>query len=844
VRAKAPHCPASHGGSVVPDRSCYRAGRLRVDNCDSAPPRRTRKCHRVATPNASTFEQFVHAFAIGGASLIPEMAHPPEETAAYDTESKIDLCVAWAMTHLREVNCTIAVDDLQHADHEPAVSAFLSRLADTSKTHIQWLFSSRTQSHLPITRWQVSGDADAPITADELRMTEPEVRAIALSLHSPATPEQLDSWVQQTRGFPVPLAYAIRLSARHGTVSGIIDGTLSVTFDFLAEQLWASMPLPERTILEVAAFLPPIDLHAYADVGVDDPSSHIFRLCDQIAFLSLSPDGTFSMHDLFREFLRQRILLSGSAIHRSRRDSAVRILVKRRRYDDVLELLLEPGNIDDLLEAVEELAPSLNDLSITRKIVEATGQIPPDQLGLEMLHLQTQYYSWFDLTTKSRRIAEEVLSRKNALSRHLLSAMLSIHRIVEPQPNRDQREWLTRMPGLLRRLNEEDRIVGLASQAALLAQDPERRDEALSLAEDSQQRLTSLELRERIDAQILITIALFHVGDLKAALKLTGEAVLTARSLGDTRELARTLDTRGLLLMLEYDPEVESIFEPLRDAVEKTGSWRYAHASHWFSGAYYAWKGDRASATAYQRLLSAAIFSERQTRDLAYQRVHTKFLCYLLDEDYAAIISDFAITDLPRRADVAYDVLMAVAAAHALSSNLGQSEIVLKRVHQIRESLSSREMLSSHCALFGEIVVLCAIGKWQQAQRMSVRYQGTVSALEPIEAALKLFCEGPPFVGVEAALQPCLGRPYMGLAALLMTRVMQRSREDSRDLLLTGAEMEILRLIGAGKSNKDIASARGRSAETVKRQVASLFRKLGVENRTSAVAIGRERGLL
>jgi DNA-binding NarL/FixJ family response regulator len=30
----------------------------------------------------------------------------------------------------------------------------------------------------------------------------------------------------------------------------------------------------------------------------------------------------------------------------------------------------------------------------------------------------------------------------------------------------------------------------------------------------------------------------------------------------------------------------------------------------------------------------------------------------------------------------------------------------------------------------------------------------------------------------------------------------------------------------------------------VKRQVASLFRKLGVENRTSAVAIARERGLL
>jgi len=56
--------------------------------------------------------------------------------------------------------------------------------------------------------------------------------------------------------------------------------------------------------------------------------------------------------------------------------------------------------------------------------------------------------------------------------------------------------------------------------------------------------------------------------------------------------------------------------------------------------------------------------------------------------------------------------------------------------------------------------------------------------------------------------------------------------------------MDVLRLIAVGKSNKEIASARKRSEETIKRQVASLYKKLGVENRTSAAAVARERGII
>jgi DNA-binding NarL/FixJ family response regulator len=79
---------------------------------------------------------------------------------------------------------------------------------------------------------------------------------------------------------------------------------------------------------------------------------------------------------------------------------------------------------------------------------------------------------------------------------------------------------------------------------------------------------------------------------------------------------------------------------------------------------------------------------------------------------------------------------------------------------------------------------------------------------------------------------------------MLIKRAIDQVTDAREFVTLSPSEREVLCMIGLGKSNKEIATARGRSAETIKRQVASLFKKLGVENRTSAVAIARERGFL
>lgn len=61
---------------------------------------------------------------------------------------------------------------------------------------------------------------------------------------------------------------------------------------------------------------------------------------------------------------------------------------------------------------------------------------------------------------------------------------------------------------------------------------------------------------------------------------------------------------------------------------------------------------------------------------------------------------------------------------------------------------------------------------------------------------------------------------------------------------LTPRELDVLRLVSRGRTNKEIAAAMFVSEETVKSHMKGLFQKLGVHDRAEAVATALQRGLL
>jgi DNA-binding NarL/FixJ family response regulator len=83
----------------------------------------------------------------------------------------------------------------------------------------------------------------------------------------------------------------------------------------------------------------------------------------------------------------------------------------------------------------------------------------------------------------------------------------------------------------------------------------------------------------------------------------------------------------------------------------------------------------------------------------------------------------------------------------------------------------------------------------------------------------------------EVALAP-------SIAALLVNRVKQPTPT------LSPRELEVLQLVGQGHSNPDIARRLFLSEATVKTHLLHVFEKLGVNDRTRAVTLAMERGLL
>jgi two-component system NarL family response regulator len=61
---------------------------------------------------------------------------------------------------------------------------------------------------------------------------------------------------------------------------------------------------------------------------------------------------------------------------------------------------------------------------------------------------------------------------------------------------------------------------------------------------------------------------------------------------------------------------------------------------------------------------------------------------------------------------------------------------------------------------------------------------------------------------------------------------------------LTGRELEVLRLLAAGKANKEIGAELSIAEGTIKAHVSAILQKLGATSRTEAVLEGVRRGLL
>ena len=75
-------------------------------------------------------------------------------------------------------------------------------------------------------------------------------------------------------------------------------------------------------------------------------------------------------------------------------------------------------------------------------------------------------------------------------------------------------------------------------------------------------------------------------------------------------------------------------------------------------------------------------------------------------------------------------------------------------------------------------------------------------------------------------------------------RLLTEIAEHATDARLTAREIDVLKRIAAGNSNKEIAAQLSVTEESVKSYVKNILAKLGANDRTHAVTIGLKRGII
>jgi len=82
------------------------------------------------------------------------------------------------------------------------------------------------------------------------------------------------------------------------------------------------------------------------------------------------------------------------------------------------------------------------------------------------------------------------------------------------------------------------------------------------------------------------------------------------------------------------------------------------------------------------------------------------------------------------------------------------------------------------------------------------------------------------------------------LRRIQMTMEKRKDRSDSKDVPLTNRELQVLRHIALGLSNREIGTSLNISVETVKEHVQNILRKLDAADRTAAAVWAVKSGLI
>jgi ATP/maltotriose-dependent transcriptional regulator MalT len=796
--------------------------------------------------DATSLVPFVRGFADALAEIAPGLRHSLATAldGARNSENPGRDLAAWAATHVWTLDSLIAFDDLHVGEGDPEVSRFVAALVVRTKGGPRWLFSSRTPLQLPVASWLAYGESDLMIDAVDLRFTGEEAKQGARASRVTVRDDELAAINDLVDGWPTALAFAFRVSVRASDLRTVSAGTREMVYRYLAEQVWHSLDDRMRTFLRTVAFLPRMDVRLAVAAGFDDAAAIIERLRERVAFVTVVDAGVYQLHDLFRDFIRHQIELEGDDALHNAGLAAASVLEAAGMPAAALERYIEMAAPDD----------------VARVLAEANFTL-----------LESGHYD----------VAERAL-RLLSGPRALIPGVLAVRAAIEESHGRIEQAEKLYEAALDRNPDDLSFQVGVAWRYGLLLYQQGRLDAIPRLERLAVRPELSGADRANLEGSLAMAKAL--AGDLAGAQSALASAIALAEFTDDLTR-ARTYGRAANVAFYAGDDEaVERLTREAIRLATDAGAFQLAARLNTNLCSAHAFKG-RAPAAAWHasQIVSNAEkagdpqLQARGLRDLVLIEAHRGNAARVdeLERELAAvsyrgpvsissllvgkglvliggqkfpeaqsILSSVSRRELTPYQDRERTGLLAVAAASAgdRSSALAALAVYEQVVHDDIDERPTFERINA----FGERFAILAnivLGRNAIAQRMLRGIKSTPDGFANIDAGLHALM-GRASERLEQAIRELRLESLGGLALVLEATAASLETPAEAPGDLTAMELQVLRAMAGGMSNKAIADEQRRTINTVRTHVSSILRKLGSESRGEAVATGRRLGLL
>ena len=755
----------------------------------------------------------------------------------------------------------VVLDDYQWLQ-QPAIHDSLAFILDHLPPQLHFVLGTRVDPPLPLARYRARAQL-LEFDAQDLRFSFEEAsdflkRALHVALPAP----ELQRWHDQLEGWAAGLQLAA-LSRRYGGAAAV-SGRQRFIADYLAADVLGGVSFEFRDFLVRTSFLERFTASLCDAVTAASGAQAMLERLEREHLFIEALDGErhwYRYHPLFAEFLQSELARRhGEKVAELHRRAAA-WYAAHNLPEQAYEHALAGQDHERVIEIAEgHLMAKLwcGEYRVVQHWIEALPEVW--RAGYPLFRLvQAAILAFSGAVEAAERLIDEVeqglASERGQAARWHFARVLALRCGLACARN-DLPRAEAYADQALRDLPPEDVFfqvmisISLGDAYRRVGRWREARQRYLVGLERSRQspfRFTSIPV-----LGALADLAL-RQGHLRQAADYWREAlvVIQAPQSWGSLEIPTVgwVHVRLSEILFEWDQRVEAGEHLARGlAWAETGSdVRAMIAGYLGVGRLKLSEGDPEAAAAYLERARPLVAQTRLADWAArFQRFQLEYWLAQAQPDTAvawveAELRDGALEGAPEREPVQ------LAAAHVLIVKGDPTGV--RNAQALLQSLLAAAEAEGRIGIAVEALSLQALAHWRRGERPAamVALERALRLAEP-ESYRRIFADLD--LPMARLLQEARSRQVLpGYVAVLLAAFEDQARlspigKASLPEPLTEREMDVLRLLAAGLTNREIAEMLVISPETVKRHSASIYSKFGVGNRTQAVSRARELDLL